>query len=444
MRKKMYLFLLMYYFIGIFNSNVFAYNFYKEDDVLTDSILMVNLDTDSTVYEKNANKKRSIASTTKIMTYIITAENVKDLEGTKVTVSGDLLKSLEGTDSSISGLRENDVLSVKDLLYCLMIPSGNDAALVLSNFIGNGNINTFVDMMNKKAQELGCYDTSFANPHGLYDDNHYSTANDMYKIAKYALSLPYFKEICNTTEHELFNDDRTALITTNKLIDKQRGGEYYYEYASGIKTGYIDEAGYCLISTATKGECTYMIVALGAPVFDNNGNELKQNLAMIESKKLYKWAFNSLKLQAVCEKQNPIGEVKSELAWKKDHALLYPQDNIYLVIPVDLNKNQLEYNLKVPESIDAPVEMGDIAGTLEIAYNGEVLAIENAVFNENIPSSLFLMVTRFLKNIFFSKLFISLFLIFILMVIMYIIVTINKNKKRKYRMKSKKKYKNIR
>ena len=160
----------------------------------SDSIYLVNLDTDTPVYQKNEREKRYPASVTKIMTYIVVAEQVKDLENTKVKIQQDILDRLDGTGSSLSGLEYHvdEQLSVLDLLYCMMVSSGNDAALVLGDYVGKGSVESFVELMNAKAAELGCKDTNFINPHGLHDPNQYTTAYDMYKIAQYAISLPHF------------------------------------------------------------------------------------------------------------------------------------------------------------------------------------------------------------------------------------------------------------
>ena len=207
----------------------------------TDILYLVNLDTDTVVYSKNSDKKCYPASTTKIMTYIITTEKVANLEDTKVEIKEDLLNELAGTGSSLSGLDQyvGKKLSVFQLLHCMMISSGNDAALVLADYVGNGDVSAFVKLMNDKAKELGCKDTNFVNPHGLHDDKQYTTAEDMLKIARYAMTTPYFTDITNTVEYYIDGDDENPLVNTNKMINPNEEG-YYYKYAKGIKTGTTD------------------------------------------------------------------------------------------------------------------------------------------------------------------------------------------------------------
>lgn len=181
------------------------------------------------------------------MTYIVVTEQVDDLDNTMVTINQDLLDELAGTGSSIAGLEDyaGEKMSVMELLYCMMVPSGNDAALVLADYVGNGDVSAFVELMNQRAKELGCTNTHFTNPHGLHDEDHYTTAADMYKITEYAITTPHFTEVTNTTSYylSLDEDGENPLITTNSLINENEP-DYYYEYARGIKTGTTDEAGF--------------------------------------------------------------------------------------------------------------------------------------------------------------------------------------------------------
>ena len=188
------------------------------------ALYMVDLNTQEVVYQKNAAQQLEPASCTKIMTYIVAVESISDLANTKITAGSYVSAMLQGTDSSLSGIRQGEQLTALQLLNCMMIPSGNDAALVLAEYIGNGDINKFVDKMNEKAAELGCTNTHFANPHGLHDDNHYTTAEDLYKITQYAMDLPYFMDIVTQTEYtlpptNLYTGERT-IYTTNKMMDK--------------------------------------------------------------------------------------------------------------------------------------------------------------------------------------------------------------------------------
>lgn len=438
MKKLTYItsFLLALILLTVSLPDVAAANFDPGFETKSDSIYLVNLDTDTPVYEKNEQKKRYPASVTKIMTYIIVVEQVKDLENTKVKIQQDILDRLDGTGSSLSGL-ENHVdeqLSVLDLLYCMMVSSGNDAALVLADFVGNGDVNSFVKMMNAKAKELGCKNTNFVNPHGLHDPNQYTTAYDMYKIAQYAISLPHFMEICNTTTYYVDPDDDEPLVTSNHLIDPNRGGEYYYEYAKGIKTGTTDEAGYCLISTAVKDGVAYLCVAMHAPCYDADGNTI-DNGAMLDSKQLYEWAFDNLALKKVVGEQTPVCETKVNYAFNKDTLLLVPEYSFSTMVPVGDDKDAVEIVPNIPESVDTPVTKGQKIGTADIKYGGQKIASVNLVASESVDRSEFVYGVTVIKNVITSPWFIGAAVLVLILFIIYLIAVSMIGKKKKGNVK---------
>ena len=394
------------------------------------SLYLENLDTEIAVYEKEAETRRYPASTTKIMTYIITAEHVEDFENTYVTVKGDILHMLDGTGSSMAGLVADEKVSIYQLLCCLMIHSGNDAALVLADYIGQGDISKFVDMMNEKAEELGCENTHFVNPHGLNDPNHYTTAKDMAIMAKYALTLPQFSEITNTVISYCLGEDR-YLLTTNHMIDASRGGDYYYPYAQGIKTGSTgNDSGYCLVSTAVKDGYTYLCVAFGAPYEDENG-ERYDNGAMIDSKNLYKWAFSELEIKTIMDKNDLVKEINLNYAWNKDSIQLVPATSYSTILPDDVNISSIDKTYDIPESIDAPVKEGDKIGTVTLSYANQELVTIDLLASETVERSELLTAMDAFNKIVTSKWFIISVIAIIVLFIAYIIIATVYNKRKK-------------
>lgn len=413
------------------------------------AIELVNLDTNTVVYEKNANARREPASTTKIMTFIIASEHIKDLDGTKITVSKSVVDKLLGTGSSLSGIKENDVLTAKQLLNCMLVPSGNDAALVLADYVGQGNVDAFVDLMNAKAKELGCTGTHFANPHGLHDDNHYTTAHDLYLITKYAMSLPYFTDITSQSIYTYkpaggpdANKQRT-LSTTNYLINKNLlGGKYYYQYAKGIKTGHTDESGYCLVSSATADGYTYLCVALGAPDVDANKKPIATRGEMLDSAALYRWAFRNLELKQIVKSADSLGEIKVNYAWNKDKVLLVAEKNYSTMLPNNVSPSSVVVTKKIPDSINAPVKKGQIIGTATLSYANQQLTTINLVAAESVERSEVLHTADTVKTIFTSKWFLIIAGIIILLLIIYIILALVYNRKKK-KLRRVKKYRRM-
>ena len=398
-----------------------AAEFEIDFEPISKSLYLENLDTDTVVYTKAADEKRYPASTTKIMTYIITAEHVSDIQHTNVTIKSSTLHMLDGTGSSMAGLKAKETLSVYQLLHCLMIPSGNDAALVLADFIGEGDINKFVDMMNEKAKELGCENTHFANPHGLHDEKHYTTARDMAKIAKYAMKLPYFMEICNTATSDCIGEDR-YLVTTNSMIDPVRGGNLYYKFTKGIKTGSTgNDSGYCIVTSAERGGYTYLCVAYDAPYEDIKHGEFYDNGAMMDSIDLYEWAFGNLSIQSVIDKNDLVKEIDLDFAWNKDKIQLKPSGSYSTILPDNIKSSDFERKYDLPTSIEAPVKEGQRIGSVTLSYKGNELVTMDLVASETVDRSELLTAFDGIKNVITSKWFVISLITIIGIVIIYII-----------------------
>lgn len=436
MKKKLFVLIPLFLAVCVMMSSlpVNAATYHIDFSTTTDGLELANLDTGTVVYQKNADKKLEPASTTKIMTYIIACENIKNLENTKITVKKEVVDSLLGTGSSMSGVKEGETLTALQLLNCMMIPSGNDAALVLADYVGGGDVNKFVDMMNAKAKELGCKNTHFANPHGLHDPNHYTTADDLLKIAKYALSLPYFSDITSKTIYKIAPTNKCStaryIYTTNSLINVTAdNGYYYYKYATGIKTGH--DVGYSLVSSAVKDGSSYLCVALNAPDKDANGKDVSTNGAMIDSRNLFKWAFNNLKLKTVITANDAVCDITLNYAWNKDKLQLVPEKSYSTILPEDVEASSVFVTPHIPKSIDAPIKKGQVIGTATLTYANQELTTVNLVAAESVERSELLHSMNTVKSIFTSTWFIVIASIIVTLLIIYIILALIYNRKKK-------------
>ena len=344
-------------------------------------VYLEELNTGVVVFEQNADEITYPASTTKIMTFIVVSESVSDYDGTMIKITDQALSELD-PESSVMGLESHlgESFSVRDLLYGLMLPSGNDAALVLADYIGHG-VEGFVDLMNRKAAQIGCKNTHFTSPHGLHDQNHYSTARDMATIAKYAMNKKDFMEICNTVSYTPDGFD-SPIKTTNYLIDSAgHNGDYYYSYAKGIKTGYTDQAGRCLVSTADNGEYTYLCVALGAEY--SFAEDI--NYAMIDSAELYDWALNSLSYSTIYDTGYVLKSVPVEYVWGNKMLSIVPSEDIKAILP----ENYDPYLIRIDDSditgaATAPIKKGDEFGTVSVYYDDVLIGRTTAVAAESI------------------------------------------------------------
>ncbi|MBQ6387835.1 MAG: D-alanyl-D-alanine carboxypeptidase [Ruminococcus sp.] len=279
-------------FAGCKDSNLYTYP--REEQMKSQTAILINMDNQQPVYEKAADKRMFPASTTKIMTYIIARESIDDLDATRIQVKQELLDQLLDSGCSMAHLNQHvgETMSARDMFYSMLLPSGTDATLALADYVGNGNLDTFVEMMNDKAKTLGCKNTHFTNPSGLHDDNHYTTARDLSTITQYALSVPDFATITNTKEW-LCEGDTEPLTNTNYMIDPAHP-EFYYPAARGIKTGTTDQAGRCLVTSADSRNRKFLLVLMGAPYQEGKYVEYD---TFTDAKDIFNWALNELQLK---------------------------------------------------------------------------------------------------------------------------------------------------
>ena len=315
------------------------------------------------IYEKNGNKQTPMASTTKILTSIVILENA-DLKET-VTIGS----KAAGTGGSRLGLKKNDKITVNDLLYGLMLRSGNDAAVALAIHVG-GSIEGFADMMNKKAEELGLTNSHFVVPHGLDNEGHYTTAYELAKMADYALNIPKFKEIVSSKSATIYiNGYPKAINNTNNLLGSVSG-------VYGVKTGFTNGAGRCLVSSCKRGELDIITVVIGA----NTNNQ-----RTADTKELIEYAFNNFSLinieeiiQDKFEQWKNINEgriyvnkgiengIKLYLEKPKKSVMAVRKDSID---KIDIEVNSLFY-------MEAPVAKDQVIGNLRVIINGEEVEVK--------------------------------------------------------------------
>jgi len=296
------------------------------------------------IYAKNPNQEVAMASTTKIMTAIIA------IERSKLTDNVVISKNAASTWGSDINLKEGEVLTMRDLLYGLLLKSGNDAAVAIAEHVG-GSVDGFSDLMNRKAASLGAHNTHFTSPHGLDAKGHYSTAMDLAIMTRYALGLEIFAKIVSTRTMGI--KGRT-LNNTNQLLS-------YYQGADGVKTGYTGDAGRCLVASATRDGRQYIAVTLGAPT----NSARAQTCA-----NLLEYAFANYKTYPLFAK----GEAVISLDVLKGKVTKVPiiALNGGISVPVaDGESVMLETSLNVPERIDAPVLKDIEIGSLEVIIGGK-------------------------------------------------------------------------
>ena len=265
----------------------------------------------------------------------------------------------------------------------------------------------------------------------------------MAKITQYALTLPEFSTITNTATYYVKDDDN-PLVTTNYMIDENRGGDYYYQYAQGIKTGTTDEAGHCLVTMGSADGYTYLAVLLMNPIKDPD-----EYGTMIDAADLFRWALTKLELNQVASSETPVCEVKVNLAWGKDSVQLVPERNINAIVPTDYNKNDIIIETDVPQSVDASIKKGDVIGKATVYYKGDQakgkqkIDTVNLVSSETIERSGILHIASVIKNIVSSGWFLLVIAAIIVLLIAYIIISVMIKKRNRNRRKHVRKYRNF-
>ena len=312
----------------------------------------------SMIIGKNEDVKSAMASTTKIMTTIVILEKV-DLNE-KVTVSA----KAGGTGGSRLGLKRGDKASVRDLLYGLMLRSGNDAAVALAEHVG-GSVKGFAELMNEKAIELGLTNTHFVTPHGLDDANHYTTALELAKLTDYAMDNETFAKIVGTKSTTIYiNNQSRQINNTNELLGVLNG-------VVGVKTGFTNNAGRCLVTETKRNNMDIITIVLGA---DTKKDRTKDSVNLIE------YTFSKYKMynleEQIIEEFNKWKNINEKriliIKGKQSNPKLALGTIEKATIPI-CDDDKIEYSINALTEVEAPVEQWNVMGTLTVKLNGEIL-----------------------------------------------------------------------
>jgi len=387
-------------------------------DTSATSVYIAEADFGEVVFEKAAHEKIYPASTTKIVTALVAIEN-GNLDD-DVTVSQSALDGLVEKGSAVR-LKAGDVFTLKELLYDLLLASGNDSANAIAEHIA-GSQDAFAKMMNDKVQSLGLENTHFTNPNGLHDDDHYTTAADMWQIAKAAFKNEEFCEIVSTYQFKATSSTKTS-TSTNRMINKN--DEYYYKDCLGGKTGFTTPAGYCLISAAKRNDLTYICAIFNAP---QNGN-FEDTIA------LYDWAFDNFEIKQLLDASSPIQEIEVPLAKDSDYLVLNAASSFSWLMPKDMDESKIVRDVEIDEDIAAPISKGDTLGNITLSYDGREYVKIALVASTDVERSQVLYIVDKIENFFTStafKIILACILGLIILFVLYIIIG-RKSRRRKRR-----------
>lgn len=328
----------------------------KSMGISAESAIVMEVKTGRILYSRNINIKKPMASTTKIMTALIALEN--STLDTMIKIPNEAV----GIEGSSIYLRNNEKMSLEDMLYGLMLRSGNDVATAIAYYIG-GTEEKFAEMMNQRAKEIGANNTNFVNPHGLSHSNHYTTAYDLALITRKALLNKNFKRIVSTKSWKAQREGYNYFYNKNKTLSQLSGGD-------GVKTGYTKAAGRCLVTSATRDGMQILAVVLNAP------NWFEDSYLLINE------AFNKYKPHKVLSKEKPIKAYYIHNG-KKEKSYLIPKENIILPLTEE-EKNKIITVFEGAESQEAPILKGSVLGKAKIYLGDRLLGTTELLSIEDI------------------------------------------------------------
>ena len=388
---------------------------------------VVNLDTNIVVYEKNSETPLSAASLTKLMTTLLLLENYQDqLDSISLTAPSyvyDLIWE-QSTNASSADIRRGETQSLRNLLYAMLLPSGNEAAYIVADYMGGGSIDNFVAMMNDEAKAVGCTGTTFVDPCGL-NPNNTTTARDAYLILRALTAYDVFSTVVGTPSYDMGANDRyttpgTYIIqTTDKLITNS---SYHRDYTKGGKTGSLGEWQNFAGWHSQDGE-SYISILLNVP-YDADPEGMRP--ALVETATIMDWVFDTYTIAPALDTTQPITEVRVAYSTQADTVMLYPADNMMTLLPRDGGAALTEQVFNVPDQLPAPIKQGDIVGTVTLTIEGETIGTADLIAGSDVSRNQ-LLYTISRVSLFFSSTYFKVVVILTMLVIgAYLIFTVGR------------------
>ena len=345
----------------------------KAEDSLnltSESAILMDAESGKILYEKNIDEQLPMASMTKIMSMLLIMESIEDGSlnyNDKVLIS----ENASGMGGSQVFLQAGEEYTVDSLLKCIAVSSANDAVVAMAEKI-SGSVDAFVKLMNERTSKLGLKNTHFTNPHGLDNEDHYSTAYDMAIIAKELLKHEDILKYTSIYEDYLTKPDGSQiwLVNTNRLVR-------FYDGVDGLKTGYTTASGYCLTATAKKNDLRLISVVMKSPSAEDRSSDTSSLLS---------YGFNSFKNNIIYKKDQSLGKIPVEKGKIKE-VDVYLKEDATQILSVTEKPDEYSFNIKI-DKIQAPVKSGTVVGTTEIIdSNGNIIDEVEIIVKENIEKA---------------------------------------------------------
>ncbi len=392
------------------------------------AVYLYDCERDVVMVEQNSNKIIYPASTVKIMTGLISIENLSGRLDEKITVSEEMLKGVRGNNISLD---PGEVISIRDLLYAALCGGANDASSVLAHVV-SGSIDGFLTMMNSRCKKLGAEHTYYENVTGMHSQNMVTTAYDTFLIAREAAKNPLFLEITSESKYQIEKtnkNDVRVIYNRNYMISRYSETKYYNKHARGINSGSTTEGGYCLATYAENNGRSYICIVMG-------GEEVDKTIYSYENaNNLINWAFNSFGYITVLNTDRLVCEIGVELSESVDYVTLCPEGPLTVFLPIDTDiKNEIVYEHKITsETLTAPVKKGQVAGFITVKRGDEVLGTVNLVTMNDVKRSEFLYVMQKMKEFTSSRVFIASAICLVILVVAYVFISASQSPRQRRR-----------
>ena len=359
--------IVLFMLIFILNTSV-SYGISDAPEISAGAAILLDSSSEKIIYSKNESEKMYPASTTKILTAILTIENC-NLDDV-VTVPYEAIASIP-SGYSVAALQAGEQLTVEQLLQVMLVHSANDAANVLAYHV-SGSIDAFANLMNQKVAELGLTNTHFTNPSGMHDENHYTTAYDLAIMMKYCMKNTTFRRLSglkyctipatNKYEERVFNTTNELLIYDNRDVSSN----YYYKYAIAGKTGYTTQAKNCLVSVSNKDDLELICVVLSVGLYSNN-----LSAKFIDTKALFDYGYDNYTIRKLREKNAIATQIEVGNATKETRNLdLLISDDITVLVPQNDLETEFSPEIQITDNLLAPISQGQVVGKIVYTIDG--------------------------------------------------------------------------
>lgn len=390
------------------------------------SAIVLDLNSSDVIYALDADKKVYPAGLTNIMTAIIALEN-KNLADT-CTITQDALASVT-YDQPQLGINVGEEYTVEQLLHAIILNSNNDASNALAILV-SGNIDAFVQKMNEKAAELGMTGTHFANPSGLQNENHYTTAADMAKLSQYAMKNASYAKIAATQKYVFpptnMRSSEKTILSTNHLVSRYKYPYHYYANATGIKSGNSKDAGYCLAASAVKGKVNVISIVMGAQNTDAKDNAH----SFVDTKAIFDYVFENYQTILIAKKGDVIYDSKVTEAKNSTRLALTVDTDVYVTMKKTADPEIISNEVTLTDEIIAPISKGDLFGTVKYSYNGKELKVANLVASNEVKRDFIIYIMNRILGFIFHPV---VLIILIILVALWAKLRIERNRKRRMR-----------